>query len=104
MTDAAASTRTPEGYLLFELDIFDRATFDAYAANARPILAAFGASLMINSSQIEPLEGEWTPVSLVMVKFPSIERARDFYNCDEYQKIIGQRMRSARSRGVLLAG
>lgn len=104
MTDAGASTKTPEGYLLFELDIFDRATFDEYAESARPILAAFGASLMINSTQIEPLEGEWTPVSIVMVKFPSMQRARDFYNCDEYRKIIGQRMRSARARGVLLAG
>ncbi|MDN5928703.1 MAG: DUF1330 domain-containing protein [Hyphomicrobiales bacterium] len=90
------------GYFIFELDVFDRAEFEKYTSIARPLLAEYGASIVVNSTSIEHLEGDWKPSSIVIAKFPSVEAARAFYDSTEYRKAAVLRDKSARSRGVLV--
>ncbi len=50
----------------------------------------------------EVLEREWETRSLVMIEFPSIERARAWYRSPEYQEIIPMRLRHARASFLAL--
>lgn len=91
------------GYFIFELDIFDQAGFEEYRKVARiDLLTRMGGEIVVNSQRIEPLEGDWSPSSIVIARFPTFDAARDFYNSSEYQAVIGMRRRSAKSRGILV--
>jgi len=40
----------------------------------------------------------------VIIEFPSVEVARDWYHSPEYQAVIGQRLAAAESNAVILGG
>ncbi|MFP7571735.1 DUF1330 domain-containing protein [Marivita sp. S2033] len=90
------------GYMIFEIDITDRAAWDAYREVAGPVMAQGGGRFLINSTEAEPLEGDWTPPTISVVEFPSIEAARAFYNSPAYQATIPMRQRASRGRGILV--
>ncbi len=92
------------GYMIFEIEITDRTAWDAYRKVAGPVMAQGGGRFVINSTDPEPLEGNWTPPTISVVEFPSIEAARDFYNSPAYQATIPMRERASRGRGILVDG
>jgi uncharacterized protein (DUF1330 family) len=46
----------------------------------------------------------WTPTRMVVVRFPSNEKAKAFYESAEYQEILGISKESARRTVVLVEG
>ncbi len=92
------------GYLVFDVEITDQEAWQVYRATAEPVMAASGGTFLVQSADIEPLEGGWTPASLSVVEFPSAEAARTFYRSPEYQALIPLREAAAISRGVLVTG
>jgi uncharacterized protein (DUF1330 family) len=50
------------------------------------------------------LEGDWTPRRLVVLKFPSVERARAFYDSSEYARAKAARQGAAVMRMVVVEG
>jgi uncharacterized protein (DUF1330 family) len=50
------------------------------------------------------LEGDWTPDRVVLLKFPSIEKAKAFYDSPEYQAAKQAREGAAVMRMVLIEG
>ena len=53
---------------------------------------------------VEALEGDWRPDRLVLLKFPTVERARAFYASSEYSRARQARHGAAIMRMVLLEG
>lgn len=90
------------GYLVFDIEITDMQAWQHYRAVAGPVMAAGGGRFILASQTIEPLEGGWTPASLSIVEFPSLEQARGFYRSDAYQALVPLRMKASRARGILV--
>lgn len=44
----------------------------------------FGARFLVRGGAYDVLEGEWRPQRLVVIEFPSMEKARAFYDSPEY--------------------
>lgn len=89
-------------YFLFDLEITDPAGFADYAGVARRLLAEYGGEIVVSSTSVEPLEGDWAPSSLVVARLPTMRAAREFYDSPEYREVVALRDRSATSRGVLV--
>ena len=49
-------------------------------------MKAHGAEVCVRGGKVEVLEGDWTPQRVVMLKFPSVEQAKAFYDSAEYGK------------------
>lgn len=52
----------------------------------------------------ELLEGQWAGKKVIILEFPSIQAARDWYHSPEYQACIGLRDDAADGDVVLLEG
>ena len=63
-------------------------------------LEPFGGRFLVRGGDWEPLEGDWRPGRLVVIEFPSVERARAWYESAEYSELKTLRQRA--SRGSLL--
>jgi uncharacterized protein (DUF1330 family) len=63
-------------------------------------LVPFGGRFVVRGGQTEVLEGEWRPARLVLLEFPSVERARAWWNSPEYAE--ARALRQATSIGTLI--
>ena len=61
-------------------------------------------SLCVRGGKVEVLEGDWNPGRTVILKFPSFEAARAFYDTPEYQKAKAAREGAAVMRMVCVEG
>lgn len=74
-----------------------------YVARIDATLEPFGGRFLVHGDGLETVEGSWTG-DLVVIEFPSVERARAWYRSAAYQAILPLRTRHARSDVVLAEG
>lgn len=91
-------------YILVDIDIHDPGTYEKYKTLAPPSIAAYGGRYLARGGATEALEGSWTPKRLVILEFPSMERARAWWSSPEYAEAKQMRNAAARSKMLLLEG
>ena len=77
----------PPAYMIVLGEVFDRPAFmEGYAAKLPPIYEQFGGHYIAigGGPGIEVLEGEYSPPSYVVSKWPNAQAARDFWASKEY--------------------
>ncbi len=79
------------GYVIVNYRITNPEGFNAYTASVVPTILAHDGEILVAGPGSEAVEGSPEPVS-VIVKFPSREAARDWYDSPEYQAIIHHRL------------
>ena len=72
-------------YIIVEGIIHDPEKFSAYASRVPEIVSDLGGEYLVLGGQQESLEGEWGPARLVMHRWPSVEKARAFWNSEAYE-------------------
>jgi uncharacterized protein (DUF1330 family) len=87
-------------YVLAEIEVTDAALYEEYRRQVLPVVVKFGGRFLARGGRIEAMEGDWKPKRLVIVEFPSMERALEWYRSPEYAPLI--EMREKASRGKLL--
>ena len=80
----------PHAYLIVDMKITDPDQYQQYMAAAPAAVAAAGGEYLVRGGRFESLEGGWQPARLAMVRFPSYEQAKAFYD--------GQMYRAARAK------
>ena len=91
-------------YVIVEIEIVDPAGFEEYRKRVVPIVEKCGGKYIAISDRVETLEGDWKPKRIVVLQFESMERAKEWYNCEEYREPHEIRRRTARTNMVLVEG
>jgi uncharacterized protein (DUF1330 family) len=91
-------------YFIAEIDVQDAAAFEDYRRQVPAAIAPYGGRYLARGGGAETLEGDWQPARVVVLEFPSRERAREFYDSPEYAPLKALRLRATRSRLLLLDG
>ena len=86
-------------YVIAGNDVTDLEVMQRYVKAAGPTLAPFGGKLLVptiellaTGGEIVHLEGAFKPTRVVVIEFPSMERAQAWYQSDAYQAIINLRL------------
>lgn len=77
-------------YIVFNYRINDQESYNPYLAGVPSTLEAHGAEILAADFESEAMEGDAGHVTVVL-RFPSKESARNWYQSPEYQKIVGMR-------------
>jgi uncharacterized protein (DUF1330 family) len=93
---------TAKGYVIITEDIKDPAGMAEYAKAAGPTMA--GVTILAVDQKAEVVEGTWHGTQTVVLEFPSVEAAREWYYSDAYQKAVKIRQSVADCNGVILSG
>jgi uncharacterized protein (DUF1330 family) len=91
-------------YVIVEVDIHDPANYERYKALVPPTIAAYGGRYLARGGQVESLEGDWNPRRVVILEFPSVERARAWWAAPEAEQIKALRQSSARTKMIVVEG
>ena len=75
----------PPAYLIVEMQISDSEQYKQYMAVAPAAVAAAGGEYLVRGGRHETLEGDWQPARIAMLRFPSFEQAKAFYDSEMYR-------------------
>ena len=75
----------PAGYVIVEMKISDPERYKEYMAAAPATIAAVGGEYLVRGGRHEKLEGAWQPARLAILKFPTYEQARAWYDGEAYR-------------------
>jgi uncharacterized protein (DUF1330 family) len=91
-------------YIIAQIRIHDRAEYEQYAAGFLEVFAHFKGELLAVSESATVVEGEWPYTRTVLMRFPSADEARRWYESPEYQTISQHRFRGAKTNAVIVDG
>jgi uncharacterized protein (DUF1330 family) len=73
------------GYVIVEMKISDPERYKEYMAAAPATIAAAGGEYLVRGGKSEPIEGDWNPPRVAILKFPSYEQAKAWYEGEAYR-------------------
>ena len=93
-----------KAYFLVQSDVTNAQQYAEYAKLTGSIVEKFGGRFLSRGGRSATLEGRQAPSRVVVIEFPSYERAQAFYNSPEYQKAKKVRDGAATLQVVLAEG
>jgi len=81
----------PYAYIIVDMKVSDPERYKAYMAAAPAAVAAFGGEYLVRGGRHEVMEGDWQPTRMAVLRFPSMERARAFYDDQAYRGVRAKR-------------
>jgi uncharacterized protein (DUF1330 family) len=91
-------------YVIGEIDVTDPKAYDEYRRQVLATIEKHGGRFVVRGGAVEPLEGGWTPKRIVVVEFPSLAKAREWYRSPEYAPLIKLRQKASRGKLVAVEG
>ena len=86
------------GFAIFNIEVKKPEEYKEYVEKVRPIAEKFGGEYIVRGGETRVLEGTWAYPRTVVIKFPSYEKALEWYNSDEYKPCLLYTSPSPRDR------
>jgi uncharacterized protein (DUF1330 family) len=101
-TQPAGGARAP-AYYIAEFELTDPEGIRPYSAAVESTFTPFGGRYVVRGGKVTSLEG--APAKrMIMIAFPSLERAQAWYDSPAYRNILPIRHKSATSRVFIMDG
>jgi uncharacterized protein (DUF1330 family) len=91
-------------YVIVDVTVRDRDTYERYKQLAGPAVSAWGGRYLVRGGGTQTLEGSWQPSRVVVLEFPTAEAARGWWASPEYQPAKALRQSCAHTKMLLLEG
>jgi len=91
-------------YVIADLTITDPQGFDEYRQMVPATIAKYGGKYVVRGGQLEKMEGNWEPKRLVIIEFDSVERAKEWWACEDYSEAKALRQRTAMTNLIIVEG
>ncbi len=91
-------------YVIAEVDIKDPAAYEEYRKQVPATIAAYGGKYLARGGTVDVVEGNRPARRMVIIEFPSMEKARAWYHSAEYRPVRDIRFRTAKSDALILEG
>jgi uncharacterized protein (DUF1330 family) len=91
-------------YVIVDIEVTDPTGYEEYRKLAALAIAAYDGSFLVRGGTTETLEGVWHPQRLVVLEFPTLERAKAWWTSKEYSAARAIRQRTAITDMVVAEG
>ncbi len=92
------------GFVIFNIDVTNPEDYNEYITKVKPIVEKFGGEYVVRGGTNQVVEGNWQYSRTIVLKFPSYEKALEWYNSEEYQPIKQIRLDNTISNGIIIQG
>lgn len=100
----ASQDAPKKAYLVANIDVMNPQQYGEYMKVTPGLLEKFGARFIARGGRLETLEGPPVNNRVILIEFPSFERAQQFYNSPEYVAARKLRAGAATVQFILLEG
>ena len=93
-----------KGYVIAHVDVRDPDAYRLYTDRTPEVVRQYGGRFIVRGAPVHRLEGDTEWKRLVVLEFPSLQRAREWYDSAEYRAIVGHRHGASSADFVLVEG
>jgi len=87
-------------YLLARVEVTDWDRYKEYTKKTPGAIAKYGGRFIVRAGDMVTLEGSEETRRVVLIEFPSYEKAKEFYHSQEYQE--AKKLREGAATGQFL--
>ena len=92
-------------YILVDVDIHNPEIYESYKQQVVPIVKTFGGEYIARGGALDVIQDElWSPTRVVLLKFPSMDKAKAFMDSPEYAPVKQIRMDNSKGTLVIVEG
>ena len=74
-------------YVIVDIEVTDPEAYEDYRSQVPALVAKHGGKYLVRGGPFEILEGDWSLNRLIVLEFPSMEAAKEFYDSEEYRPL-----------------
>ena len=82
----------------------DREKLQEYLRLSQHTLAPYGGQFHVQAGDIQVLEGGWAPKVIIIAEFPSMEKAREWYDSEDYAQALVVKPQAISRNMILVEG
>ena len=91
-------------YVIAQVHVTDGDKFKEYMKKTPETIACHGGRYLARGGETAMLEGDMNAERVVLIEFPSLQRAREWYASEEYQRIKTLRAGAATASIIAVDG
>ena len=91
-------------YVIVDIEITDPVGYEGYKKLTPATLTAYDGRFVVRGGSAETLEGNWPHGRIVVLEFPTVERAKEWWNSPEYAGPKAIRQSTANTKMIVVEG
>ena len=91
-------------YVISEVEVRKAQAMERYRTCAARSIAQYGGRYLVRGGHAETVEGGPPAKTLIVVEFPSMARAREWYASPEYAEALAERWKALDRRLIFVEG
>ncbi len=91
-------------YIVVDVTINNSAEYEEYKRLTPASIAAYGGRFVVRGAATESLQGNWGPQRLVILEFPSVAIAKEWWASEEYAPAKAIRQQNANTKMLVVDG
>ena len=92
------------GYVIAQLKVTNPEIYKEQVAKVTEVVKKFGGEHLVSNGEYQVVEGEDNLPRLVIIKFPSYEKALEWYHSDEYKPVKDIRLQNSEGSNIIVKG
>ena len=93
-----------KAYVIVDVKINDPQRYEDYKKLTPASLKPFDGKFIVRGGSSETLEGDWQPGRIVVIEFPSLEKAKAWWSSDIYAPAKALRQATASTKMIVVEG
>ena len=91
-------------YIIVDIEVTDPVQYEDYKKLAAATVEAYDGRYIVRGGTAEQLEGDRTPNRIVVLEFPTVNRAKEWWASEDYKPAKAMRHASATSQMIVVEG
>lgn len=91
-------------YFIVNVEVKDPERYADYVRTAPQSIAKYGGKYLVRGGTAQKIEGSYEPKRVVILEFESLERAREWWACEEYRAPKALRQATSVTDMILVQG
>jgi uncharacterized protein (DUF1330 family) len=91
-------------YVILNIEVTNPERFAEYSKAASATVASFGGKYLVRGGHAEKLEGSLEPKRVVVLEFPTLQRATDWFASEEYRDPKALRQSASSADVIVVEG
>ena len=89
-------------YVIVDVKISNHEDYEEYKKLTPASITAYDGKFIVRGGKTETLEGDWDPERIVVLEFPTVERAKEWWASEMYAPAKQIRQRTASTQMIVV--
>ena len=91
-------------FVIVEVAIHDQEAYEEYKKRTPATIAAFNGKFVVRGGRTIALEGNWSPERIVVLEFPTMADANQWWHSEKYSQAKEIRQKAAITKMIIVEG